>query len=317
MSEFWVSQGRVFCDFCKCWYADNKVEKETHERGSKHEANKAKSLAGIRKLSEWNAKEQDKIECYLAEADRAAKEAYKRDLKEAGITSKSVKRQVRDEKKLVEKEEWENKQKKDNKDWHQAKDAEGNIYYWNSKTRETKWKPPPMWDEAKKEEKEEVVDDRGEAVEVIKASQPSFRKGGRSLFSSSAGTNSTANTTTAGLITNSKFAKTISWRGANDEDKGKKRSNDVAYGTWVPDKTKTEVAPVEFKNELGLPPVADAFYEDVAEDVNVYKGFTYKDDKFQVGTEATVAELSDDAQTSEPVSFKRKKFSGNTRRKFD
>lgn len=41
--------------------------------GSKHEANKAKSLAGIRKLSEWNAKEQDKIECYLAEADRAAK----------------------------------------------------------------------------------------------------------------------------------------------------------------------------------------------------------------------------------------------------
>ena len=32
MSEFWVSQGRVFCEFCKCWYADNKVEKETHER---------------------------------------------------------------------------------------------------------------------------------------------------------------------------------------------------------------------------------------------------------------------------------------------
>ena len=71
-----MSNGRVFCDFCKCWYADNKVEKETHERGSKHQMAKAKALAGIRKLSEWNAKEQDKIEGYLAEADRAAKVSY-------------------------------------------------------------------------------------------------------------------------------------------------------------------------------------------------------------------------------------------------
>lgn len=42
-------------------------------RGSKHQVAKAKALASIRKLSEWNAKEQDKIEGYLAEADRAAK----------------------------------------------------------------------------------------------------------------------------------------------------------------------------------------------------------------------------------------------------
>lgn len=44
-----------------------------HFRGSKHQVAKAKALASIRKLSEWNAKEQDKIEGYLAEADRAAK----------------------------------------------------------------------------------------------------------------------------------------------------------------------------------------------------------------------------------------------------
>merc|ERR1712176_391105 len=131
--------------FCKCWYADNKVEKETHERGSKHEANKAKALASIRKLSEWNAKEQGKIECYLAEADRAAKEAYKRDLKEAGITAKSVRRQEREERKEKEREDEVQKQKKESKEWHQAKDAQGNIYYWNSKTRETRWKPPPVW----------------------------------------------------------------------------------------------------------------------------------------------------------------------------
>merc|ERR1712048_434486 len=97
MSEFWVSQGRVYCEFCKCWYADNKVEKETHERGSKHQELKTKALASIRKISGWNAKEQDKIECFLAEADRAAREAYKRDLREAGVTAKSLKRQRRDE----------------------------------------------------------------------------------------------------------------------------------------------------------------------------------------------------------------------------
>jgi len=87
---------------------------------------------------------------------------------------------------------------------------------------------------------------------MIKASKPSFKKSGRSLFTSSAGTNSTANTTTAGLKSNSKFAKTISWRGANDDDRGKKRSNDVAYGTWVKDKSKEETVKEEFDNDLGV-----------------------------------------------------------------
>ena len=45
-------------------------------RGSKHQIAKSKALANIRKLSEWNAKEQDKIEGYLAEADRAAKVTF-------------------------------------------------------------------------------------------------------------------------------------------------------------------------------------------------------------------------------------------------
>ena len=37
--------------------------------------------------------------------------------------------------------------------------------------------------------------------------------------------------------------------GVDDANKGKKRSNDVAYGTWVP---KKEVKKEEFDNDLGV-----------------------------------------------------------------
>ena len=76
--------------------------------------------------------------------NKVFQEAYKRDLKEAGITAKSARRQEREERKEKEREDEVQKQKKQSKEWHQAKDAQGNIYYWNSKTRETRWKPPPV-----------------------------------------------------------------------------------------------------------------------------------------------------------------------------
>lgn len=312
MSEFWVSQGRVYCDYCKCWYADNKVEKETHERGSKHQENKTKALAGIRKLSEWNAKEQDKIECYLAEADRAAREAYKRDLREAGVTAKSIKKQARDEEKEKEIEREKEQQKEDTKNWHQAKDSSGSIYYWNSKTRETRWKPPPMW-ENKAKSIEAAADN---ADSNVKISKPSFKKSGRGLFKSASGTNTTANSTTDGLKTNSAFAKSLTWKGDNDGNTGKKRSNDVAYGTWVPKKSENvaEDVKLETAESLGLPPEADAFYEEDANDHDRYKGFTYKDDKFQIGDEKEVVIVHEGA-SSEPIPFKKKKFAGKPRQR--
>jgi len=316
MSEFWVPQGRVYCEFCKCWYADNKVEKETHERGSKHQELKTKALASIRKISEWNAKEQDKIECFLAEADRAAREAYKRDLREAGVTAKSLKRQRRDEEKQKEIELEKEKQRQQAKDWHEAKDSSGNIYYWNSKTRETRWKPPPMW-ECKAKSIEAAAE---EGDPNVKISKPSFKKSGKGLFKSSAGTNNTANTSTSGLKRNSAFAKTLSWKGADDGKAGSKRSNDVAYGTWVPKKVEEEVheeVKQETAESLGLPPEADAYYEEEANDKEKYKGFTFKDDKFQVGGEKQ-AEVISVSESSEPVPFKKKKFGGKTRqRTFD
>uniref|UniRef100_A0A6G1S5V9 WW domain-binding protein 4 n=1 Tax=Aceria tosichella TaxID=561515 RepID=A0A6G1S5V9_9ACAR len=45
MSDRWVSQGRRFCKFCNCWFADNKISIENHERGASHQANVESDLS--------------------------------------------------------------------------------------------------------------------------------------------------------------------------------------------------------------------------------------------------------------------------------
>jgi len=341
MSEFWVSNGRVFCDFCKCWYADNKVEKETHERGSKHTLAKAKALAGIRKLSEWNAKEQDKIEGYLAEADRAAKEAYKRDLREAGVTAISAKRQKRDEDRLEKRRLEDLEKRRECKFWHLAKDPAGTEYYWHSKTRETRWKPPPFWLEEKRAEEEDFKEaqETGGQVEkteehkdgnmtlststtVTKTVKATFKKSGKGLFKSSAGTNSKFNATTSGIAQKmTAISASTTFKGADDDNKSYKRSADVAYGAWRAKKDETVETKKEFENDLGLPEFADAFFENEAQDKEKYKGFTHKDDRFKVGGEAKltkpIGDDDNDGQNNQPVIMKKKKFGGQVRKRFD
>ena len=71
-----------------------------------------------------------------------------------------------------------------------------------------------------------------------------------------------------------------------------------------------------------LPEFADAFFEKETNDKTNYKGFTYKDDRFQVGGEAkpppTKSHDDDDGDNPEKIiPFKKKKFGGNIRKKFD
>ena len=37
-SEYWKSQPKKYCDFCKCWIADNKASIDFHESGRRHQA---------------------------------------------------------------------------------------------------------------------------------------------------------------------------------------------------------------------------------------------------------------------------------------
>lgn len=60
--DYWKSQGRKFCDFCKCWIADNKPSIDFHEGGKKHKENVGKRLKEIYKNSTRQAKQNKKFE---------------------------------------------------------------------------------------------------------------------------------------------------------------------------------------------------------------------------------------------------------------
>ncbi|KYN43568.1 WW domain-binding protein 4 [Trachymyrmex septentrionalis] len=61
-ADYWKSQGRKFCDFCKCWIADNKPSIDFHEGGKKHKENVSKRLKEIHKNSAKQAKQNKKFE---------------------------------------------------------------------------------------------------------------------------------------------------------------------------------------------------------------------------------------------------------------
>ncbi|XP_076672763.1 uncharacterized protein LOC143371458 [Andrena cerasifolii] len=80
MADYWKSQGRKFCDFCKCWIADNKPSIDFHESGKKHKENVSKRLKEIHKNSAKQAKQNKKIEDDIRKMENAAMAAYLKDV---------------------------------------------------------------------------------------------------------------------------------------------------------------------------------------------------------------------------------------------
>ncbi|XP_033224388.1 WW domain-binding protein 4 [Belonocnema kinseyi] len=92
MADYWKSQGRKFCDFCKCWLADNKPSIEFHEGGKKHKENVEKKLKEIRKNSTKQAKQQKKFEDDIQKMESAAMAAYLKDVESntKDLTAESI-----------------------------------------------------------------------------------------------------------------------------------------------------------------------------------------------------------------------------------
>lgn len=80
MADYWKSQGRKFCDFCKCWIADNKPSIEFHEGGKKHKENVSKRLKEIHKSSTKQAKQNKKFQDDLKKMENAGMAAYLKDV---------------------------------------------------------------------------------------------------------------------------------------------------------------------------------------------------------------------------------------------
>ncbi|XP_032082374.1 WW domain-binding protein 4-like [Thamnophis elegans] len=85
MADYWKSQPKKFCDYCKCWIADNKPSVDFHERGKNHKENVAKKISEIKQKSLDKAKEDAKMAKEFAAMEEAATKAYQEDLKRLGL----------------------------------------------------------------------------------------------------------------------------------------------------------------------------------------------------------------------------------------
>ncbi|ONK74216.1 uncharacterized protein A4U43_C03F3990 [Asparagus officinalis] len=80
MTEYWVSQGKKWCDFCKIFIANNPLSIRTHDLGQRHKDNVAKRLTSMRKESAARDKEQKNAAQALEQIEEKAKRSYQKDL---------------------------------------------------------------------------------------------------------------------------------------------------------------------------------------------------------------------------------------------
>ncbi|KAM8718166.1 hypothetical protein ACLKA7_004814 [Drosophila subpalustris] len=182
MTEYWKSNERKYCDFCKCWLSDNKASIAFHESGKRHKLNVAKRITDISRSSEKAEREKQKMSAEIRKMEEAAMKSYAQDIHghHGDMTARSIntvlgatattssgkhgsgfgsvgrQRQI-DPMRLEGDSDEEADNRRVNIDkigsqnseavpdaslWVEGKSDEGHTYYWNVKTNESVWEPP-------------------------------------------------------------------------------------------------------------------------------------------------------------------------------
>jgi len=186
----WKSQGRKYCEFCDCWFADNKVSTSFHENGKRHKEAVEKKVKEIQKKgSEREKKERDEKK-FLEMMEKGAAAAIEKDIKQ---DPRMINHYFGDDVEVPLPERSDDpplegpdlppikKRKLDfpvssspssnpsssssssktdpSKVWREALSPEGYCYYWNVETGQSVWVAPPGGYVPLSEQNEEVADE--------------------------------------------------------------------------------------------------------------------------------------------------------------
>ncbi|KAL5790744.1 hypothetical protein ACOSQ2_005632 [Xanthoceras sorbifolium] len=80
MTEYWVSQGNKWCDFCKIFISNNPSSIRNHELGQRHRDNVKNKLADMRKDNAAKEKQQKESARALEQIEAKAKRSYQKDV---------------------------------------------------------------------------------------------------------------------------------------------------------------------------------------------------------------------------------------------
>ncbi|ELT89487.1 hypothetical protein CAPTEDRAFT_222399 [Capitella teleta] len=79
-ADVWKSQPRKRCEYCDCWFADNKASRDFHEQGKRHQNNVRKKLDDLRKKGAKDAEEADAEAKMFQNIEMEALKAYQKDI---------------------------------------------------------------------------------------------------------------------------------------------------------------------------------------------------------------------------------------------
>ncbi|XP_010523212.1 PREDICTED: zinc finger protein ZOP1 [Tarenaya hassleriana] len=80
MTEYWVSQGNKWCEFCKIFIQNNPTSIRNHELGTRHRDNVNKKLSDMREKSVAKDKELKEAERMLQQIEAKATRSYQKDI---------------------------------------------------------------------------------------------------------------------------------------------------------------------------------------------------------------------------------------------